>query len=278
MKKFLLASLLSVCFALIFSLCVSAETVFETEKVIKCDNISKDGMTYSSYDKSIGDSVYFTFGDFVKDPAEITAPEMSFKINIPQEGNYMVYVHAAFTSNSSDSFYYKFDDMPWKDVHPNSKGESLVWFGIGTNYLTPGEHTFYWHHRESGSYFDCFSVIGANSEFKIVVEGNTLVSDGPPCVENGVSLAPFRALAEALGAEVSWNDAERSATIKTDKVSLTVVENSPQAYFGKFPMNLDTPAKIIKGRFMVPVRFIANNLQHDVTWFSGTNHAFIIKK
>ena len=112
----------------------------------------------------------------------------------------------------------------------------------------------------------------------MLVEGNTLETDVAPYIENGVSMVPFRALGEALGADVGWDAEKRSATITSGKISLTIVENSNTAYWANFPMKLETPARIINGRFMVPVRFVADNLQYDISWAPGTNHAFITKK
>lgn len=278
MKKIVLLSILIITTLALTPLCVSAETVFETEKRILCEDINNSEMGSTTMDNSYGDRVFFTYESNITTPEEIQKPMMSFKFNAPEDGNYAIYVHGVFPTNGSDSFFYKVDDRPWKDVHPNAKGQSLVWFSVGVVNLTAGEHTFYWHHREVGSYFDCFTIAKADGSFKVLVEGNTLETDVAPYIENGVSMVPFRALGEALGADVSWDDEKRSATIATEKVSLTIVENSDTAYWANFPMKLDCPARIINGRFMVPVRFVVNNLQYDINWAVGTNHAFIIKK
>ncbi len=279
MRKLLLISIAILSFIVAFGICASAETIFETEKLIKCEDIYNAPMAPTTYDNSFGSRVFFTAGSVVTDPTTITAPDMSFKFNIPKDGKYTMYMHGAFPGEGADSLFFKFDDDEWKDIHPKSQGESLYWSTVVTNhYFSAGEHTFYMHHREVGTFFDCFSIIESDGEFKIVVEGATLETDVAPYIENGVSMIPFRALAETLGAEVTWNGEVRSATIKTPQVSLTVVENSGEAYFGKFPIKLESPARIINGRFMVPVRFVANNLQYEVTWIAKTNHAFIIKK
>jgi len=279
MKKFLIIGFFALATIISMTLCVSAETVFETEKLIKCEDVYSSSLLPTTYAKSFGDRVYFTSGNVVTDSTLITEPDLYFKFNVPQDGNYTMYLHGAFPTGGSDSFFFKFDNDEWKDIHPQSKGNMLYWTVVTTNhYFTAGEHTFYLHHREVGAVFDCFSIIRSDGDFKIIVEGATLESDVAPYIENGVSMVPFRALAEALGAEVTWNGEERSATIKTPKVSLTVVENSGEAYFGNFPIKLESPARIINGRFMVPVRFVAGNLQYEVNWISYTNHAFIEKK
>ena len=115
------------------------------------------------------------------------------------------------------------------------------------------------------------------SDINVTIDGKVQSYDVMPVIENGRTLVPMRGIFEALGAEVSWDGENRSATIKTDKLSLTVVENSEEAYFRKFPVKLESPARIINGRFMVPVRFVAGNLQYSINWIPQTNHTFIEK-
>ena len=278
MKKILFIAIWTVAITVAMSMCVCAETVFETEKIIQCKNAHKTPLSSTTFEGSISDTVFQLAGSDVIDPAMITEPELSFNFYVPEDGNYTMYLHGAFPGGGSDSYFYKFDDNPWKDVHPSSKGNTLYWSTVVTNhYLTAGLHTFHLHHRESGTFFDCFSIIKSDGEFKIIINGATLESDVPPYVENGISMVPFRAFSEALGAEVTWDGEKRAATITTDKLSLTVVENSKEAYFRKFPVQLESPARIINGRFMVPVRFVAGNLQYSINWIPQTNHTFIEK-
>lgn len=53
----------------------------------------------------------------------------------------------------------------------------------------------------------------AANPIKLVVNGKEVKSDVPPQVINGRTLVPARPLAEALGAKVEWDDANRSVVI-----------------------------------------------------------------
>ncbi|MBS3985495.1 MAG: copper amine oxidase N-terminal domain-containing protein, partial [Selenomonadales bacterium] len=47
---------------------------------------------------------------------------------------------------------------------------------------------------------------------RVMFNGQYMNLDVPPVIQGGRTLVPFRAIFEALGATVSWNDATRTAT------------------------------------------------------------------
>jgi hypothetical protein len=51
---------------------------------------------------------------------------------------------------------------------------------------------------------------------KMIVDGRIVHSEVPPQIVDGSTLIPARALAEALGAEVNWDEANQTVTIKSD--------------------------------------------------------------
>ena len=53
----------------------------------------------------------------------------------------------------------------------------------------------------------------AHPPITVYVDGKTVEMDAPPVIENGRTLVPIRALAEALGSEVEWDAVNRRATI-----------------------------------------------------------------
>ncbi len=59
----------------------------------------------------------------------------------------------------------------------------------------------------------------AQQEIKLIVNGKEISSDVPPQVISGRTLVPARALAEALGATVSW-DAANNSIIVTSQVQV----------------------------------------------------------
>ena len=98
-----------------------------------------------------------------------------------------------------------------------------------------------------------------------------------PVSVSGRTLLPIRAVIEAFGGEVSWDDLTKTATLSVsgDKAELTV--GKCDAYFNGSKRTLDTPPKIIGGRTMLPVRFVAESFNLAVAWDGATKTVWIIR-
>ena len=69
-----------------------------------------------------------------------------------------------------------------------------------------------------------------------------------------------------MGASVSWDPETETAVIETDGTSIELVKNSDTAKVNGAEVKLEQPAVITQGRFMVPIRFVAEALSCDVEW------------
>ena len=88
----------------------------------------------------------------------------------------------------------------------------------------------------------------------------------PATIVEGRTLVPLRAIFEALGATVEWDQATKtvSSTLGSDSISLavgstTLVKNGED-------ITLDVPAQIINSRTMVPARAVAEAYGVGVEW------------
>ena len=107
------------------------------------------------------------------------------------------------------------------------------------------------------------------------IDGRVISTDSPPVIEDGRTLAPMRAVVEALGFVVAWDSGTQTVDIysyATDElmISLKIGSNRAKVFAGISGVMderiLDVPAKLINGRTMVPVRFIAETLGCVVKW------------
>ncbi|WP_025027174.1 copper amine oxidase N-terminal domain-containing protein [Caldalkalibacillus mannanilyticus] len=109
----------------------------------------------------------------------------------------------------------------------------------------------------------------ASTAIKVTVDGRELVMDQNPVIINGRTLVPLRAIFEALNAYVDYNQATKIVTAKKGNTTVTLQLGSKSATINGVAVQLDVEAQIIKGRTLVPVRFVSEALGEDVQYDSA---------
>lgn len=100
----------------------------------------------------------------------------------------------------------------------------------------------------------------------VFLDGHRLSFETPPILENGFSLVPMRALFEAEGAQITWDESTRMVTAKKGSDVFTYRIGDAVAYKNQQRLELPMPGKIIDGSTMVPLRFISETLGNIVAW------------
>lgn len=100
----------------------------------------------------------------------------------------------------------------------------------------------------------------------VLVDGKAIVNDVAPVIKDSRTFLPIRIVAEELGADVAWNEAEQSVTIGKGDTEIVIYIGQPFATVNGEPVALDAPAFIENDRTYLPVRFVAENLGADVVW------------
>lgn len=109
----------------------------------------------------------------------------------------------------------------------------------------------------------------------LYVDTNKIETDTPPTIVNGSTLVPVRAIFEALGATVEWDNDTRTATGTRGETTVVIQIDNMTAYVNGEPKTLAVPAQLINDRTMVPARFISEALGCDVTWYQDTQTAAV---
>ncbi len=92
-----------------------------------------------------------------------------------------------------------------------------------------------------------------------------------PVIIDGRTLLPLRAVMEAMGCEVGWDNASKTVSISRDGVtlwlqigSLTASDSRGEGYV------LDCAPALMNGRTMLPIRFAAEYFGGSVSWDNAT--------
>lgn len=100
----------------------------------------------------------------------------------------------------------------------------------------------------------------------------------PATIVEGRTLVPLRAIFEALGATVEWDQATKTVSSELDgtSIKLTIGENT--LYKNGEGVTLDVPAMIMNGRTLVPARAIAEAYGVGVEWDAATRTVILTKE
>lgn len=114
-----------------------------------------------------------------------------------------------------------------------------------------------------------------SQEITVLLNGEKLIFDVLPVIENGRTLVPMRKIFEALGATVYWNNDTRTATGVRDVTVVTISVDSRNFTKNGENILLDVPARLINSRTLVPVRVIAESFGLNVSWDSENRTVII---
>ena len=108
-------------------------------------------------------------------------------------------------------------------------------------------------------------------EIKIVLDGKEITNLDVPAVSiNSRTMVPARAIFETAGAEVVWNEETKEVYIIQNSDIVTLKIDSNVGLINGVEFTMDTPAKIVNDRTLIPVRAAAEALNYKVGWDDAT--------
>ncbi|MDR2671453.1 MAG: copper amine oxidase N-terminal domain-containing protein [Oscillospiraceae bacterium] len=113
------------------------------------------------------------------------------------------------------------------------------------------------------------AALAAPDRIRVFLDGDEILFDVDPFIENGRTLVPVRAIAEALGCLVDWYPESDMAVITPDRrvgPTLALALGVEMAYVGDEPVALDVPPRLVGGRTFVPLRFLGESFGLGVEW------------
>ncbi|MPM02796.1 hypothetical protein SDC9_49051 [bioreactor metagenome] len=124
----------------------------------------------------------------------------------------------------------------------------------------------------------CFTIAAfAEDSVTVYVDNEKVDFDVNPFIEGGRTLVPLRGVFEKLGARVDWNKQIQEVVIKDDNNEIQMLLNKNKVMVNGEIKTIDVSTMMINSRTFAPLRFISENLGHDVRWDGSTNSVYITK-
>ena len=103
------------------------------------------------------------------------------------------------------------------------------------------------------------------------LDGEDLVLDAAPQVSHQRTMVPIRSVAEALGADVTWEEGTNLITMKRAGSTVTMTIGKTAATVDGERVEMDVAPYADGNRTYVPVRYVSEFFGQKVTW-DGENH------
>ncbi|MCH5211381.1 MAG: hypothetical protein J1G06_00025 [Oscillospiraceae bacterium] len=114
----------------------------------------------------------------------------------------------------------------------------------------------------------------ADADITVQLDGSLIEFDQTPIILDGRTMVPIRAIFEAIGYDVDWDQNTQTASAVNEENYIIVTENSSEI---KYKLNgiedvyiCDVPAQIVSERMLVPVRAISESAGLTVGWNGET--------
>ncbi|MDU5570374.1 MAG: copper amine oxidase N-terminal domain-containing protein [Peptoniphilus harei] len=122
------------------------------------------------------------------------------------------------------------------------------------------------------------SAVENTKDIKIEIDGKSIVSDVAPFIDNNRTLVPIRVISENLGYSVNWDNQARKVTVKNNDKSIELVIGKKYVKVNGTKSSIDVAPMIKNERTFVPLRFISESFDNDVSWDNNTRTVKINKK
>jgi len=111
-----------------------------------------------------------------------------------------------------------------------------------------------------------FQGVAAQRNIRVMYENRLVRFDVEPQVINGRTFVQYAPIAQAANARVNWDARNNRITVTSGNSNVVLTVGSRTAVIDGREVNLQAPARIVGGHTMVPLRFVADSLGHEVQW------------
>ncbi|HCT63902.1 MAG TPA: hypothetical protein DIC60_01255 [Lachnospiraceae bacterium] len=119
------------------------------------------------------------------------------------------------------------------------------------------------------------SAFGQERAIDVYLNNNKITFNTQPQIINNTTMVPLRTIFESMDYDVYWDDATKTVTGINNETIIQLTINNSIAYKNGKSIDIVTPAQIVNGSTLVPLRFIAESVSATVDWDETTHTVYI---
>lgn len=119
------------------------------------------------------------------------------------------------------------------------------------------------------------TVCAQDTTVSVQLDGERVRFDTAPRIIDNRVMLPVRAVFEAMGMTVDWDEATQTAIGIKGHRRIFLTLGSATAWVNDLPYTLDVPPQTVDDRTLVPMRFVAESLGYVVNWYEPTQTVYI---
>jgi len=112
--------------------------------------------------------------------------------------------------------------------------------------------------------------VEVEGDIKVVLNGNSVLFDVVPVINNGSVMVPMRKIFSELGASVSWDNNKQTITSVKDGSTVQMQIGTKLVRINDKVQTLVQAPMLVDGRTLVPLRAVAEAMNCNVEWNEGT--------
>ncbi|MDO4744619.1 MAG: stalk domain-containing protein, partial [Clostridia bacterium] len=214
-------------------------------------NIMEDDPGYPKYNV-LKNNVIYQAPDFDIYPAVQKYSEIETPVKLSSTRDFVDFKNENFTLKEDSEIFTKlpeFENIPFDKI-------GRYEYTVEDNYVEKGTAA---------------PSAPADDTIKVLLNGTAIdFQDVAPQIINSRTMVPLRAIFEALGASVEWDDATKTVTAVKGDVTIKMTIGASSFTRNDESVALDSPATIVDSRTLVPVRAIAESFGSEVGWDGAT--------
>lgn len=195
------------------------------------------------------------------------------KLGISVTDFYITYTSYADVNVEPNTTYYYTVKTVLEEANPFRDIEERLGDTIATFTITTGGQVY------KPGVFKHFILLKLNDPYMSVDGINSEVDEGrgtTPIILNGRTMVPIRAIVEAMGGEIGWDDASQKITLDARGSNIEMWINKKNITVNGSKKEMDISPILKNGRIFLPIRFVGENLKCKVDWINSTEEIVIV--